>query len=106
MRHIPRQPDRDGRMHDSPTIHAHPHSLPTHPAHPHLNGSAAVPSTPGGMSNGSGHAIVSPAAVPHTVPNGVATSPSNMIHKLAVANEQTWLLIGTVQILFSGVTGV
>src|SRR5882762_5417350 len=85
MRHI----TLDVRMHDSPTIHSHPHSLPTH-----INGSAvALPSTPGGMSNGS---IVSPAVPPNTVPNGVVSSPSSMIHKLAVANEQTWLLIGTL----------
>jgi tetratricopeptide (TPR) repeat protein len=48
------------------------------------------------MSNGSGHAMVSPAAVPNTIPNGTVASPSNMIQKLAVANEQTWLLIGRV----------
>ena len=89
MRHVPRQPDR------SPTIHSHPHSLAAH-----INGSAPVPSTP----NGSSHAIVSPAAVPNPVPNGAAPSPSNMIHKLAVANEQTWLLIGIS--LSLGVVGV
>lgn len=96
MRHIPRQSERDVRMHESPTIHTHPHSFASaHTPHTHINGSAVVPSTPGGMSNGSGHAMVSPAAVPISVPNGVVAAPSNMIHKLSVANEQTWLLIGT-----------
>ncbi|KAF9242359.1 TPR-like protein [Melanogaster broomeanus] len=108
LRHPPRQPDRDVRMHE-PT-HAHSHALITHPPHPtpahppHLNGnSTALPSTPASLSNGSNHAhpttnqIVSPVVVPNAPPpNGVATTPSSVIHKLAVANEQTWLLIGRV----------
>ncbi|KIK99211.1 hypothetical protein PAXRUDRAFT_60561, partial [Paxillus rubicundulus Ve08.2h10] len=94
-------------MHE-PT-HPHPHALITHPhpapPHPpHLNGSsAALPTTPGNLSNGSNHAhtvanqIVSPVVVPNAPPtNGVAPTPSSVIHKLAVANEQTWLLIGRV----------
>ena len=79
-------------MLDSPTIHTHPHP------HPHLNGNSVVPPTPGAISNGSAHAmVVSPAAVPIPIPNGPpsAPAPSNTIHKLSVANEQTWLLIGT-----------
>ncbi|KAH7907526.1 TPR-like protein, partial [Hygrophoropsis aurantiaca] len=96
-------------MHDPPHPQ-HPHALITHPPHPashpppHLNGNAApLPSTPGGLSNGSNHAhsasnqIVSPVVVANVPPtNGVAPSPSSVIHKLAVANEQTWLLIGRV----------
>ncbi|KIJ21344.1 hypothetical protein PAXINDRAFT_104349 [Paxillus involutus ATCC 200175] len=106
-RHVPRQPDRDVRMHE-PT-HPHPHALITHPhpapPHPpHLNGSsAALPSTPANLSNGSNHVhtvatqIVSPVVVPNAPPpNGVAPASSSVIHKLAVANEQTWLLIGRV----------
>ncbi|KAF9229813.1 TPR-like protein [Gyrodon lividus] len=107
-RHVPRQPDRDVRMHE-PT-HPHPHPLVTHPPHPapahptHLNGSSAtLPSTPASLSNGSNHAhtasnqIVSPVVVPNAPPsNGVASASSSVIHKLAVANEQTWLLIGRV----------
>ena len=105
-RHVPRQPDRDVRMHEP--SHPHPHALITHPPHPapahppHLNGSSAtLPSTPASLSNGSNHPhppanqIVSPVVVPNPPPpNGVAPASSTVIHKLAVANEQTWLLIG------------
>jgi hypothetical protein len=103
-----RQSDRDVRMHDPP-VHPHPHAILTHPVHsaapahpPHLNGNAtALPTTPA-LSNGSSHAhtasnqIVSPVVVPNNAPapNGIAPAPSSVIHKLAVANEQTWLLIG------------
>ncbi|KAI6137040.1 TPR-like protein [Pisolithus sp. B1] len=94
-----RQPDRD-------VVHPHPHALVTLPAAaataapPHLNGNATVPpSTPGSISNGSNQAsaqLVSPTVVPSAAaapPNGV---PTSTIHKLALANEQTWLLIGRV----------
>ncbi|KAI5991298.1 TPR-like protein [Pisolithus orientalis] len=93
-----RQPDRD-------VVHPHPHALVTHPPlppPPHLNGNSTVPpSTPGSISNGSNHTntasaqLVSPTVVPSTAPppNGV---PTSTIHKLALANEQTWLLIGRV----------
>lgn len=105
-RHVPRQSDRDVRMHEP--SHPHPHTLITHPSHPapahppHLNGSSAtLPSTPATLSNGSNHAhpptnqIVSPVVVPSAPPpNGVPPASSSVIHKLAVANEQTWLLIG------------
>ena len=93
LRHISR-PDR---IQDAPVSHSHslmPHPSSSHP--PHLNGSSGVPTTPGGLSNGSNHhnSIISPAAATTSlVPNGVA-APSSMIHRLAVANEQTWLLIG------------
>jgi len=100
-----RQSDRDVRMHDPPA-HPHPHAILTHPVHPaapahppHLNGNAtALPTTPA-LSNGSHTAsnqIVSPVVVPNVpgASNGVAPAPSSVIHKLAAANEQTWLLIG------------
>lgn len=84
-RHVPRQPDRDVRMHDP-----HPHALVTHTPHaapPHLNGNAAVhPSTPN-------HA--SAAATQLVSPTNPNNAPASTIHKLALANEQTWLLIGT-----------
>ncbi|KAI9566990.1 TPR-like protein [Boletus coccyginus] len=106
-RHVPRQSDRDVRMHEP--SHPHPHALITHPPHPapahppHLNGnSATLPSTPATLSNGSNHAhppanqIVSPVVVPNAPPPNGAPASSSVIHKLAVANEQTWLLIGRV----------
>jgi len=102
-RHLPRQPDRDVRMHDPPpppAVHPHPHNLVNHPSHPqnhppHLNGSSTIPTTPGGLSNGSAaHANAISPAVATAVPNG-AGPPANIIHKLNTANEQTWLLIGT-----------
>ncbi|KAF7972576.1 hypothetical protein HWV62_17708 [Athelia sp. TMB] len=87
----------DVRMQDSPSMHAHPHALAPHA---HANGAANVPSTPGGLSNGSSHHLVSPATAPAPVANGAAPpappAASSIIHKLAVANEQTWLLIGRV----------
>ncbi|KAL4069259.1 TPR-like protein [Scleroderma citrinum] len=87
-RHAPRQPDRDVRMHDP-----HPHPLVTHAPPPHLNGNATVhPSTPN-HTNSTSAQLVSPTVVPNAPPNGVASST---IHKLAMANEQTWLLIGRV----------
>lgn len=112
LRHVPRQADRDVRMHEP--SHPHPHALITHPPHPapahppHLNGSSAThPSTPAALSNGSNHApppanqIVSPVVVPNVPPpNGVAPASSSVIHKLAVANEQTWLLIGVLNFFF------
>ncbi|KAG1825430.1 uncharacterized protein BJ212DRAFT_1258833 [Suillus subaureus] len=96
-------------MHDPPA-HSHPHAILTHPPHqtapahqPHINGNAAaLPTTPA-LSNGSTHAhtasnqIVSPVVIPNApASNGVAPPSSSVIHKLAVANEQTWLLIGRV----------
>jgi hypothetical protein len=92
-----RQSERDVRMHEPPT-HSHPHAILTHPTQPHINGNAAaLPTTPA-LSNGSHTAsnqIVSPVVIPNApTSNGVAPQPSSVIHKLAVANEQTWLLIG------------
>lgn len=60
---------------------------------PHLNGNSVVPTTPGGLSNG-GPSMVSPSVVATAVPNGVIAPASSIVQKLAVANEQTWLLIG------------
>ncbi|TFK38602.1 hypothetical protein BDQ12DRAFT_683044 [Crucibulum laeve] len=99
LRHMTR--DRDVRMHDPPAnpAHPHPHNIVTHPPPPpHLNGGPAIPTTPSGMSNGSAHAnAISPAVATTTAPNGVvANAPATIIHKLAMANEQTWLLIGRV----------
>ncbi|KAF8887712.1 hypothetical protein BD779DRAFT_1672540 [Infundibulicybe gibba] len=103
LRHLPRQSERDVRMHDPPstTVHPHTHNLVTHPPHvPHLNGGSAIPTTPGAMSNGSAHPnpIVSPATGTTAPPNGASTAaaPSSVVHRLNVANEQTWLLIGRV----------
>ncbi|KAG6891008.1 hypothetical protein C0992_011285 [Termitomyces sp. T32_za158] len=89
LRHPPRLPDRD-RPHDLSAPSAHPHPLLTHPPHPppppHLNGAA----TPAGVPNGS-----SPAPAPSATPNGPSSTPA-VLHKLNLANEQTWLLIGRV----------
>ncbi|KAG6902970.1 hypothetical protein C0995_008543 [Termitomyces sp. Mi166 len=79
-----RHPPRD-RPHDVPVPTPHPHSLLTHP--PHLNG---VSATPAGVPNAS-----SPATGTTAIPNGSSSTPS-VIHKLNLANEQTWLLIGRV----------
>lgn len=93
-RHLPRQPDRDVRMHEPPPQQ---HNL-QHPQHPpphvvHLNGNSSINIPPSGISNG---ATISPSTNPTAVPNGApTTSTSSVIHKLNVANEQTWLLIGT-----------
>ncbi|KAG6333438.1 hypothetical protein ID866_5652 [Astraeus odoratus] len=101
-RHVPRQSDRDVRMHDAGAHPGHPHALVTHPppppSHPpHLNGNGTgMPSTPGSnhANPASAAQLVSPTVVPNAPPpNGV---PSSTIHKLAMANEQTWLLIGRV----------
>ena len=94
-RHLPRQPERDVRMHDPPpppapvVLHPHAHNLVSHPHPPHINGTSAIPTTPGPVSNGN---TISPA-VATAVPNGTGPS-ANIIHKLNTANEQTWLLIG------------
>lgn len=81
LRHVPRQQDRD-RPHDSTPVAVHSHP------HPHLNGSNPIPPTPNGSNP-----IVSPAGANSVIPNGVPPS-SSIIHKLNLANEQTWLLIG------------
>ncbi|KAF5377270.1 hypothetical protein D9615_006427 [Tricholomella constricta] len=94
LRHL-RQSDRE-RTHDAPSAPLHPHTIiahPPHPSHPpppppHLNGGGTT--TPGGVPNGS-----SPAVATTAIPNGASSTPS-VIHKLNVANEQTWLLIGRV----------
>ena len=69
----------------SPTIHTHPPPplpLPL-PLPPTTTTTTATVVTP---------VVVSPAVVPIPVPNGVPT-----MQKLAIANEQTWLLIGISQ---------
>ncbi|GLB36610.1 putative tetratricopeptide repeat [Lyophyllum shimeji] len=97
LRHVPRPSERE-RTHDAPSVPPHPHSIISHPPHsahpshpppppPHLNGGTT---TPAGIPNGS-----SPAAAATAIPNGVAPT-SSAIHKLNLANEQTWLLIGRV----------
>ena len=102
-RHLPRQQERDVRMHDPPpppppvVLHPHPHNLVSHPSHPHpphINGSSTIPTTPGPVSNGSAHPNAISPAVATAVPNG-SGPPTNIIHKLNTANEQTWLLIGS-----------
>ncbi|KAK2462104.1 hypothetical protein APHAL10511_006567 [Amanita phalloides] len=93
-RHISRPSDRD-RIHEPPATVLHI----SHSAHPpHLNGVSTIVANPASISNGSAHVnpIVSPA-VPTAVPSaGGAPSASSIIHKLNVANEQTWLLVGRV----------
>ncbi|KAG6845290.1 hypothetical protein H0H87_011441 [Tephrocybe sp. NHM501043] len=87
LRHVPRPSDRD-RPHDPPAPPPHPHALLAHPPPPpHLNGATAPPS---GVPNGT-----SPATGNTAIPNGASTTPP-VIHKLNLANEQTWLLIGRV----------
>ncbi|SRR6266550_4796919 len=93
-RHISRPSDRD-RIHEpSPAV---VHNIIPHSAHPpHLNGVSTIVANPASISNGSAHVnpIVSPA-VQTAVPSVVgAPSASSIIHKLNVANEQTWLLVG------------
>jgi hypothetical protein len=95
LRHLPRQSDRDRPHETTPVaVHAHPHNS-SHPQH--LNGGNPIPSTPSNTSN----PIVSPAGANTVIPNGVP-APS-IIHKLNVANEQTWLLIGMVTTLGNAV---
>ncbi|KAF8971594.1 hypothetical protein BDZ97DRAFT_1254628 [Flammula alnicola] len=87
--HLSRQSDRDVRMHD-PTPQPH---LIQHP--PHINGASSIPPTPATLSNGSAHPNTISPAVATAVPNGAGPAGS-IIHKLNIANEQTWLLIGRV----------
>lgn len=110
-RHPPRQPDRDVRMHDPPppAVHSHPHNIISHPhphpQPPHLNGAAPIPSTPTTLPNGAVHPnAISPAVAANVAPNGAPTAPPTLVHKLAAANEQTWLLIGLSQFFFGGST--
>ncbi|KIL61930.1 hypothetical protein M378DRAFT_1056676, partial [Amanita muscaria Koide BX008] len=64
---------------------------------PHINGVSSIVNNPAAIANGATHVnpIVSPA-VATAVPNTVGPSASSIIHKLNVANEQTWLLVGRV----------
>jgi hypothetical protein len=79
-RHTPRQSERDLRVHDSrpPPNHAHPHLNGT--PQPPLNTSSIPPQTRSHAS-------------PAVSANGAA--PTSSVQKLAQANEQTWLLIGS-----------
>ncbi|PFH50727.1 hypothetical protein AMATHDRAFT_60539 [Amanita thiersii Skay4041] len=90
-----RPSDRD-RIHDPPA--AVVHNMISHPPHPpHLNGVSTITTNPPTITNGAPHgsAIVSPA-VATAVPTAVGGSSASIIHKLNVANEQTWLLVGRV----------
>ncbi|KIL71092.1 hypothetical protein M378DRAFT_156044 [Amanita muscaria Koide BX008] len=91
LRHMTRPNDRD-------RIHEPVHNMISHPSHPpHINGVSSIVTNPAAIANGATHVnpIVSPA-VATAVPNTVAPSASSIIHKLNVANEQTWLLVGRV----------
>ena len=79
-RHTPRQSERDLRVHDSRP----PPSL----VHPHLNGTSQPPlNTTSVPPQSRNHASPAVSA------NG--TAPISNVQKLAQANEQTWLLIGS-----------
>ncbi|KAF8640372.1 hypothetical protein AX17_000043 [Amanita inopinata Kibby_2008] len=96
LRHLSRPSERD-RIHEPPPTVVH--NMISHPSHPpHLNGVSTIVTNPASISNGSSHPnpIVSPA-VATAIPSVVgAPSASSIIHKLNVANEQTWLLVGRV----------
>lgn len=82
LRHTPRQSDL--RIHDRPASAAHPH------IHNHLNGTQPLNTT----STPRERAHPSP-----TVSANGAPLPLTSVQKLAQANEQTWLLIGTLVVL-------
>ena len=79
-RHTPRQPERDLRVHDS--------RPPPNHGHPHLNGTSQPP-----LNTSS----VPPQSRNHASPavSANGTAPISNVQKLAQANEQTWLLIGS-----------
>lgn len=53
-----------------------------------------MPPTPM-LSNGAAHpSTISPTVALNVAPNGAPPAPPTVVQKLAVANEQTWLLIG------------
>ncbi|EPQ61220.1 hypothetical protein GLOTRDRAFT_135744 [Gloeophyllum trabeum ATCC 11539] len=94
-RQTPRQADRDMLVDHPHPPHAHAMSVPPQPHH--VNGN--IPPTPAPIPNGSGHPhaqhqIVSPTHTSPNLPNRSAVPLS--IQKLTQANEQTWLLIGSV----------
>jgi general transcriptional corepressor CYC8 len=102
LRHMTRPSERERHLEpSSSSSHPIPHTMMVHPPHPppHINGNAPIPNPGPPLAGGSAHgpAIVSPTAVPTGAPNGqpAAAPPPTAVHKLALANEQTWLLIGT-----------
>ncbi|KAF9652054.1 TPR-like protein [Thelephora ganbajun] len=79
-RHTPRQSERDLRVHDS--------RPPPNHVHPHLNGTSQPP-----LNTSSIPPQPRSHASPAVSANGAA--PISNVQKLAQANEQTWLLIGS-----------
>ncbi|KAI0271583.1 hypothetical protein BC834DRAFT_451253 [Gloeopeniophorella convolvens] len=98
-RHTPRQPSRDLRLHEPHALHPHPHHPPPPPPIPHMNGNGVVPGTPAAIPNGAPHSHssshVSPKGAAGPVPSANGSLPPS-IQKLVDANEQTWLVIGSV----------
>ncbi|TFY79412.1 hypothetical protein EWM64_g4600 [Hericium alpestre] len=92
LRHTPRQAERDVRLHEPHAVHPHPPHPLAPPPPPLLNGNGIVPGTPS-IANGAAHHI-SPKVASGAVPTNGAVPPS--IQKLNDANEQTWLVIGSV----------
>ena len=75
------------------------------PPPPHLNGNGVVPAAATAIPNGPLHGHVpsiSPKVAPTVASNGVSVPPS--IQKLADANEQTWLVIGSSLIAWRAVS--
>jgi glucose repression mediator protein len=98
LRHTPRQSSRDLRLHEPHALHPPPHHAPPPPPPiPHLNGNGVVPGTPASIPNGAPH----PHPSSHVSPKGGMASSAGgplppSIQKLVDANEQTWLVIGSV----------
>ncbi|KAH9075762.1 hypothetical protein EDB83DRAFT_2515455 [Lactarius deliciosus] len=69
------------------------------PPMPHLNGNGVVPATPASIPNGAPHphptSHVSPKGATSLAPSASRPLPPS-IQKLVDANEQTWLVIGSV----------
>ncbi|KAI0252658.1 hypothetical protein BJV78DRAFT_1281512 [Lactifluus subvellereus] len=102
IRHTPRQSSRDLRLHEPHALHPPPHHVPPPPPPPplpHLNGNGVVPGTPASIPNGAPHphpsSHVSPKGASGLAPSASGPLPPS-IQKLVDANEQTWLVIGSV----------
>ncbi|KAH9996620.1 hypothetical protein BJV77DRAFT_987930 [Russula vinacea] len=96
-RHTPRQSSRDLRLHEPHALHPPPHHVPPPPPIPHLNGNGVVPGTPASIPNGAPHLHPSSHVSPKGGMASSATGPlPPSIQKLVDANEQTWLVIGSV----------
>ncbi|KAI9512315.1 TPR-like protein [Russula earlei] len=102
IRHTPRQSSRDLRLHEPHALHPPPHHGPPPPPPPpipHLNGNGVVPGTPASIPNGASHphppSHVSPKGASGLAPSAGGPLPPS-IQKLVDANEQTWLVIGSV----------